>query len=248
MRGLDRGQDRGQDGGQDPSCCTSALAQPGADAAVSSRSSSVSTAKQKLEDRLAAAAREKLAQASKESKEKQLQAERKRKAALFLQTLRTPHPGEPEAKRAELDSCLQLEVSVLGTSTPGAVWSSQSAEAPLILVSSRTPPVSSPDLLPPFRNSPAARTTRLLIAAGTPRPPTAAPEETETETKRRRSTRGGPGPGPSPSPSADIHFPAPTGGSVGPGETTDVSQVPADGTFTVVVIKMILPDVLTLHY
>lgn len=45
-------------------------------------------AKQKLEDRLAAAAREKLAQASKESKEKQLQAERKRKAALFLQKLR----------------------------------------------------------------------------------------------------------------------------------------------------------------
>ncbi|KAJ3605227.1 hypothetical protein NHX12_027277 [Muraenolepis orangiensis] len=60
-------------------------------------------AKQKLEDRLAAAAREKLAQASKESKEKQLQAERKRKAALFLQTLRGPVSGEPEAKRAELD-------------------------------------------------------------------------------------------------------------------------------------------------
>ncbi|XP_053327564.1 splicing factor, suppressor of white-apricot homolog [Spea bombifrons] len=47
-------------------------------------------AKQKLEDRLAAAAREKLAQAAKESKEKQLQAERKRKAALFLQTLKNP--------------------------------------------------------------------------------------------------------------------------------------------------------------
>lgn len=67
-------------------------------------------AKQKLEDRLAAAAREKLAQASKESKEKQLQAERKRKAALFLQTLRSPFTGEPEAKRAELDSSAQLEV------------------------------------------------------------------------------------------------------------------------------------------
>lgn len=67
-------------------------------------------AKQKLEDRLAAAAREKLAQASKESKEKQLQAERKRKAALFLQTLRSPFAGEPEAKRAELDACAQLEV------------------------------------------------------------------------------------------------------------------------------------------
>uniref|UniRef100_A0A8C4ENI1 Splicing factor, suppressor of white-apricot homolog n=1 Tax=Dicentrarchus labrax TaxID=13489 RepID=A0A8C4ENI1_DICLA len=67
-------------------------------------------AKQKLEDRLAAAAREKLAQASKESKEKQLQAERKRKAALFLQTLRSPYAGEPEAKRAQLDSSAQLEV------------------------------------------------------------------------------------------------------------------------------------------
>ncbi|KAM9328390.1 uncharacterized protein KZ484_019740 [Pholidichthys leucotaenia] len=67
-------------------------------------------AKQKLEDRLAAAAREKLAQASKESKEKQLQAERKRKAALFLQTIRGPFPGEPEVKRAEPDSCTQLEL------------------------------------------------------------------------------------------------------------------------------------------
>lgn len=67
-------------------------------------------AKQKLEDRLAAAAREKLAQASKESKEKQLQAERKRKAALFLQTLRGPFAGEPEAKRAELDSTAQFEL------------------------------------------------------------------------------------------------------------------------------------------
>ncbi|XP_040272193.1 splicing factor, suppressor of white-apricot homolog isoform X1 [Bufo bufo] len=56
-------------------------------------------AKQKLEDRLAAAAREKLAQAAKESKEKQLQAERKRKAALFLQTLK--NPLEMEMGRAE---------------------------------------------------------------------------------------------------------------------------------------------------
>ncbi|KAJ8346609.1 hypothetical protein SKAU_G00280100 [Synaphobranchus kaupii] len=58
-------------------------------------------AKQKLEDRLAAAAREKLAQASKESKEKQLQAERKRKAALFLQTLRNPLTEEPESRRLD---------------------------------------------------------------------------------------------------------------------------------------------------
>lgn len=58
-------------------------------------------AKQKLEDRLAAAAREKLAQASKESKEKQLQAERKRKAALFLQTLKNPLPDAELGKVEE---------------------------------------------------------------------------------------------------------------------------------------------------
>ncbi|XP_068609080.1 splicing factor, suppressor of white-apricot homolog [Brachionichthys hirsutus] len=79
-------------------------------------------AKQKLEDRLAAAAREKLAQASKESKEKQLQAERKRKAALFLQTLRSPFAGEPEAKKAEIDSSVQHEMqealSILSNSVP----------------------------------------------------------------------------------------------------------------------------------
>ncbi|NXV81507.1 SFSWA protein, partial [Atlantisia rogersi] len=60
-------------------------------------------AKQKLEDRLAAAAREKLAQASKESKEKQLQAERKRKAALFLQTLKNPL-AEAESEKIEENS------------------------------------------------------------------------------------------------------------------------------------------------
>ncbi|NXJ75568.1 SFSWA protein, partial [Trogon melanurus] len=60
-------------------------------------------AKQKLEDRLAAAAREKLAQASKESKEKQLQAERKRKAALFLQTLKNPL-AETETEKIEENS------------------------------------------------------------------------------------------------------------------------------------------------
>ncbi|XP_072311365.1 splicing factor, suppressor of white-apricot homolog isoform X2 [Eucyclogobius newberryi] len=67
-------------------------------------------AKHKLEDRLAAAAREKLAQASKESKEKQLQVERKRKAALFLQTLRGPGTEGPEAKRAALDAAAQYEM------------------------------------------------------------------------------------------------------------------------------------------
>ncbi|XP_005403035.1 PREDICTED: splicing factor, suppressor of white-apricot homolog isoform X3 [Chinchilla lanigera] len=64
-------------------------------------------AKQKLEDRLAAAAREKLAQASKESKEKQLQAERKRKAALFLQTLKNPVP-EAEVGKIE-ESAFSVE-------------------------------------------------------------------------------------------------------------------------------------------
>ncbi|KAM4635202.1 splicing factor, suppressor of white-apricot homolog isoform 2-T2 [Polymixia lowei] len=84
-------------------------------------------AKQKLEDRLAAAAREKLAQASKESKEKQLQAERKRKAALFLQTLRGPLTGEPEVKRAEIDSTAQPEVqqaiSILSDPSPPQISS-----------------------------------------------------------------------------------------------------------------------------
>lgn len=69
---------------------------------VSDVSLSFFTAKQKLEDRLAAAAREKLAQASKESKERQLQAERKRKAALFLQTLRGPEAKRPEETPPEV--------------------------------------------------------------------------------------------------------------------------------------------------
>uniref|UniRef100_A0A8C6ZQI6 Splicing factor, suppressor of white-apricot homolog n=1 Tax=Nothoprocta perdicaria TaxID=30464 RepID=A0A8C6ZQI6_NOTPE len=69
-------------------------------------------AKQKLEDRLAAAAREKLAQASKESKEKQLQAERKRKAALFLQTLKNPL-AEAEVEKIEENSFSVESVSSL---------------------------------------------------------------------------------------------------------------------------------------
>ncbi|XP_029024656.1 splicing factor, suppressor of white-apricot homolog isoform X2 [Betta splendens] len=91
----------------------------------------VPCAKQKLEDRLAAAAREKLAQASKESKEKLLQAERKRKAALFLQTLRSPLAGEPEAKRVELDSSASLEMQealcALSGLPPSQVSMAQSA-------------------------------------------------------------------------------------------------------------------------
>ncbi|XP_004385067.1 splicing factor, suppressor of white-apricot homolog isoform X4 [Trichechus manatus latirostris] len=73
-------------------------------------------AKQKLEDRLAAAAREKLAQASKESKEKQLQAERKRKAALFLQTLKNPL-AEAEAGKIEESN---FTVEEAGTTSPCA--------------------------------------------------------------------------------------------------------------------------------
>ncbi|XP_060791498.1 splicing factor, suppressor of white-apricot homolog isoform X2 [Neoarius graeffei] len=79
-------------------------------------------AKQKLEDRLAAAAREKLAQASKECKEKQLQAERKRKAALFLQALRGPEveprradepfvPAEPEVSTLPAEPVIQVPLS-----------------------------------------------------------------------------------------------------------------------------------------
>ncbi|XP_012512727.1 PREDICTED: splicing factor, suppressor of white-apricot homolog isoform X4 [Propithecus coquereli] len=69
-------------------------------------------AKQKLEDRLAAAAREKLAQASKESKEKQLQAERKRKAALFLQTLKNPL-SEAEVGKVEESAFSAEEASAV---------------------------------------------------------------------------------------------------------------------------------------
>ncbi|XP_067862291.1 splicing factor, suppressor of white-apricot homolog isoform X2 [Heptranchias perlo] len=62
-------------------------------------------AKQKLEDRLAAAAREKLAQASKECKERQLQAERKKRAALFLQNLKIPtSSGDMESATTEESS------------------------------------------------------------------------------------------------------------------------------------------------
>ncbi|XP_078292084.1 splicing factor, suppressor of white-apricot homolog isoform X2 [Panthera onca] len=88
-------------------------------------------AKQKLEDRLAAAAREKLAQASKESKEKQLQAERKRKAALFLQTLKNPLP-ETEVGKVE--------------ENPFGVEETGTGPCPL-LTGGRPPPTS--DIKPP---------------------------------------------------------------------------------------------------
>ncbi|XP_067339943.1 splicing factor, suppressor of white-apricot homolog isoform X2 [Channa argus] len=99
-------------------------------------------AKQKLEDRLAAAAREKLAQASKESKEKQLQAERKRKAALFLQTLRSPFAGEPEAKRVELDLSSHLETQET-FSTLSDLPSSQVSSAQATYLQDQRPPIES---------------------------------------------------------------------------------------------------------
>ncbi|KAG2470732.1 SFSWA protein, partial [Polypterus senegalus] len=70
-------------------------------------------AKQKLEDRLAAAAREKLAQASKESKEKQLQAERKRKAALFLQNLKSPFLEVDTRKLEESSALMEPEINIV---------------------------------------------------------------------------------------------------------------------------------------
>lgn len=107
-----RGSFKATTAGRGPSRPTTArTAGPQEDARSERRVCAVSPpAKQKLEDRLAAAAREKLAQASKESKEKQLQAERKRKAALFLQTLKQPVP-EAEGGKAE-EGPLSAEVSL----------------------------------------------------------------------------------------------------------------------------------------
>ena len=51
-------------------------------------------AEQKLRDKLAAAAREKMTQVTQNTKEKSLQAERKRKAAMFVNMLKTKQkPG-----------------------------------------------------------------------------------------------------------------------------------------------------------
>ncbi|XP_035383044.1 splicing factor, suppressor of white-apricot homolog isoform X2 [Electrophorus electricus] len=105
-------------------------------------------AKQKLEDRLAAAAREKLAQASKESKEKQLQAERKRKAALFLQTLRGPEPefrraDDPSAPAEEMPTPSSGPLPLVVTQLPGLDY--PPPDAPLRSVDPPAPglPVSS---------------------------------------------------------------------------------------------------------
>ncbi|XP_030677554.1 splicing factor, suppressor of white-apricot homolog isoform X3 [Nomascus leucogenys] len=105
--------DAGEDGAPEDAAEVGARAGSGGKKEASSSKSvpdgKLVKAKQKLEDRLAAAAREKLAQASKESKEKQLQAERKRKAALFLQTLKNPLP-EAEAGKIE-ESPFSIEES-----------------------------------------------------------------------------------------------------------------------------------------
>ncbi|XP_064424183.1 splicing factor, suppressor of white-apricot homolog isoform X2 [Latimeria chalumnae] len=88
-------------------------------------------AKQKLEDRLAAAAREKLAQASKESKEKQLQAERKRKAALFLQTLKNPL-AETEPSKVEESSVAAEVVNNLSSGSSTGAKAIPAADAKVI--------------------------------------------------------------------------------------------------------------------
>ncbi|XP_053135732.1 splicing factor, suppressor of white-apricot homolog isoform X2 [Hemicordylus capensis] len=98
-------------------------------------------AKQKLEDRLAAAAREKLAQASKESKEKQLQAERKRKAALFLQTLKNPL-AEAEVEKME-ESVFNIEAI---TNPPCALLTSARTLPALEAKAPERPPSRSRDL------------------------------------------------------------------------------------------------------
>ncbi|XP_077164595.1 splicing factor, suppressor of white-apricot homolog isoform X2 [Paroedura picta] len=98
-------------------------------------------AKQKLEDRLAAAAREKLAQASKESKEKQLQAERKRKAALFLQNLKNPL-AEAEVEKIE-ESAFNLETV---SSMPCALLTSVRTLPTLEMKASERPSSRSRDL------------------------------------------------------------------------------------------------------
>ncbi|XP_048199116.1 splicing factor, suppressor of white-apricot homolog isoform X1 [Perognathus longimembris pacificus] len=99
-------------------------------------------AKQKLEDRLAAAAREKLAQASKESKEKQLQAERKRKAALFLQTLKNPLPetevGKLEESPFGIEEASPMPCPLLAGGRPLPTVDTKPPERPLSR--SRDPP------------------------------------------------------------------------------------------------------------
>ncbi|KAM6985089.1 splicing factor, suppressor of white-apricot homolog [Aplochiton taeniatus] len=98
-------------------------------------------AKLKLEDRLAAAAREKLAQASKESKEKQLQAERKRKAALFLQNLREPEAKQPHLETPALPERQLPQVSVIPFTTPSPPQTSH--HAPVYVQDQRPPAESS---------------------------------------------------------------------------------------------------------
>ncbi|XP_036870041.2 splicing factor, suppressor of white-apricot homolog isoform X2 [Manis javanica] len=91
-------------------------------------------AKQKLEDRLAAAAREKLAQASKESKERQLQAERKRKAALFLQTLKNPQPeaevGKVEENTFNIEEASTVPCPLLAGGRPLPTLDTKPTEGP----------------------------------------------------------------------------------------------------------------------
>ncbi|XP_070991798.1 splicing factor, suppressor of white-apricot homolog isoform X3 [Oncorhynchus clarkii lewisi] len=125
-------------------------------------------AKQKLEDRLAAAAREKLAQASKESKEKQLQAERKRKAALFLQTLRNPLTGEPETRHPDKTTAMpepqlpEVPVAPVVSAPPhlasrAHVYPADQRPHDVSAFKSKEPPSSSSTLLLPSSSSTSRR-------------------------------------------------------------------------------------------
>ncbi|XP_056146543.1 splicing factor, suppressor of white-apricot homolog isoform X2 [Lampris incognitus] len=143
-------------------------------------------AKQRLEDRLAAAAREKLAQASKESKEKQLQAERKRKAALFLQTLRCPLAGEPEAKKADLPPPPQPEVQEALTVLCGPPPPKMSS----------TPAAYPPDQKPPTesqvhrsREAPSSSSSSYAPSRGTGRDRHKGREKEKKKKKHKRTSR-----------------------------------------------------------
>lgn len=80
----------------------------------------IDVAEQRLRDKLAAAAREKMSQVTQNTKEKSLQAERKRKAAMFVNMLKTKQKDPPvpmigeSSKHAVLDLLLFWRVGVHG--------------------------------------------------------------------------------------------------------------------------------------
>lgn len=141
-------------------------------------------AKQNLGDRLAAAAREKLAQASKESKEKQLQAERKRKAALFLQTLRSPLTSEPESKRAELD--LPVHEVLQGASVVADRPPPQMSTAPPAYQQDQRPPVENQTA---YRSREGPSSSSYSSSRGSDRERTKGREKKKKKHKRRSRSR-----------------------------------------------------------